>query len=199
MQQINLLQSGLVKRESELSLKSLGYLSAGVIGLVALISAFQWWQHESRLDYKKQLLAQQESLNNSIQKISDEIRAISDDSELKRVLLEKEKELNSKTQVINVLAGQEVGNTSGFANHLAGLSRQHVKGLWITNLSILSGGEQLNIQGGSLAPEYVPRYIQRLGNEDSFKGLEFKTFVLERDKTNNQVEFNVRSTQKEAS
>lgn len=198
MQQINLLQSQLIENKQQLPLKPvLGGLLALLL-LLSSISGWQWWQHSNQLARQQQLQAEQESLNLAIQNISDELRQISDDAELKRILAQRESEANNKTRVLSLLSGRRLGNTTGFAEYLAGLSRQHVAGLWITHLNILDGGEKMNLQGASLQPEYVPRYLQRLANEPNFKGLEFQTFMLERDSKERRIDFNVRSTAQEA-
>ena len=199
MQQINLLQSELRSLQKGLSVKNAASFVGIFLAVIGLITTIQYWQKYSQ---QQNLLAskqEKEQLVKDIQVISTEITGLSDDSEYKKILLVKEQELHNKEKVLTALTGQEFGNTKGFAEHFTGLSRQHVDGLWLTSLDIHAGGEKLNLQGSTFTPEYVPRYLQNLSDESSFKGVEFKTFLMERDKGSSRVDFDIRSTQKEAS
>lgn len=198
MQQINLLQPELRTSQKRLPLnKALTYTGV-LVAVIAVVSGVQWWQQYSQSQNLIAAKQDEKKLLKQIETVTSEIAAMSDDSDFKRVLLEKEQELNNKTNVLTVLSGQKFGNTKGFAEQFTGLSRQHVDGLWITALNIHAGGSKLNIQGSTYSPEQVPRYLQNLGNETSFKGVEFKTFLMERDQGSSQVNFDIRSTQKEA-
>jgi len=197
MQQINLLQSGLRSAQKRLSPNKVMTYMGGFIAVLVVISVFQWWQQTSQ---QQSLIAAKQEKDELLQKITiitTEIAAMSDDSEYKKILVSKEAELKNKELVLSALSGQEFGNTKGFAEHFTGLSRQHVEGLWLTHLDIHSGGEKLNLQGSSLSPDQVPRYLQNLSNEPSFNGVEFKTFLMEREKDSNRIDFDIRSTQKE--
>lgn len=199
MQQINLLQSDNSAIKKGLSFQTLSIVTIGLVAVLSATSFVQNWQYERKLSIKQQLQNEQQKLTLSIKTIGDQLQSVSNNTNLEHILIAKEKELANKTKVMSVLSGSQAGNTLGFADHFAGLSRQHINGLWITSLNISAGGDQMNIQGGSLAPEYVPQYLQRLGNEKSFQGLEFKHFVLERDKNDKQLDFSVYSNLMETS
>ncbi|VAW90936.1 hypothetical protein MNBD_GAMMA21-2260 [hydrothermal vent metagenome] len=197
MQQVNLLQSSFRSTHHRWTVQHAGYLMVASVAVLTVITIIQWWLLSNKED---EVLFSQKNKGDiliSIKKISAEISRISDDSELKKKLVTKEAELANKNNILHVLSGQRFGNTKGFASHLAGLSRQHVEGMWLTNLSIHHGGKKLNLQGSTFSPEHVPRYILNLSNEPSFEGVEFKTFLLERNIENNRIDFDIRSSQKE--
>jgi len=198
MQQINLFQSNLRSAHRQLPLQKAGYVLAVSVAVFTVITGIQWWLLNNKQNEKQLAQQQQKDILLEIKTISAEIARISDDSELKKNLIAKESELVNKQNILQVLSGQRFGNTNGFASHLTGLSRQHVKGMWLTNLSIHQGGEKLNLQGSTYSPEYVPRYLQNLSKEPSFKGVEFKTFLLQRNLKTNRIDFDIRSNQKEA-
>lgn len=198
MQQINLLQAELRSTQNRLAPnKVLGYMGSFVAVLV-VISVFQWWQQLGQQQNLIEARLEKDALLKKIQVITTEISATSDDSAFKKILLLKEQELQNKELVLTVLSGKAFGNTKGFAEQFTGLSRQHIDGLWLTQLDIHAGGEKLNLQGSTFTPEQVPRYLQNLSKEPSFYGVEFKTFLMERDKGSPRVDFDIRSTQKEA-
>ena len=198
MQQINLLQSSFRSTHRRWTVQNAGYILVASVAVLSVITIIQWWILSNKEDEVLLSQQQKDDILISITNISSELSKISDDSELKKKLVAKEAELANKNKILQVLAGQRFGNTKGFASHLTGLSRQHIEGMWLTNLSIHHGGKKLNIQGSTFSPEHVPRYIINLGNEPSFEGVEFKTFLLERNLETNRIDFDIRSSQKEA-
>jgi hypothetical protein len=197
MQQINLYQSELRTTQKMLSAsKALGYMGFLLV-ILAFMSFAQWWQQSNQQQRLVKIKQTKQQILKQIEVVSSELAATSDDSEFKKILVTKEKELKNKKLVLTVLAGQKFGNTHGFAEQFTGLSRQHIEGLWLTYLDIHAGGSKLNLQGSTFVPESVPLYLQNLSNEPSFKGVEFKTFLMERNKGSTRVDFDIRSTQKE--
>jgi Tfp pilus assembly protein PilN len=197
MQQINLYQAELHTTQKILSASKAMAYAGFVLFILAFISAAQWWQQNNQQERLTAIKQNKEQLLKQIEVLSAELAATSDDSEFKKVLVEKEKELKNKKLVLTVLAGQKFGNTRGFAEQFSGLARQHIEGIWLTYLDIHAGGSKLNLQGSTFTPDSVPLYLQNLSNEPSFKGVEFKTFLMERNKGSSRVDFDIRSTQKE--
>jgi len=198
MQQINLLPSGSSSTKKQLTANSAGLLLMASVVVMALVTGIQWWMLSGKENEKRVADNYQKELMLDIKTITAEINQYSNGSEFKRILVSKELELKNKQNVMDVLSGQGFGNTKGFAGHLTGLSRQHIEGLWLTNFNIHQGGEKLNIQGSTYAPEHVPKYLMKLGNEASFRGVEFKTFLMQRDHDTDRIDFDIRSNKKEA-
>jgi len=198
MQQINLFQSELRSTQSSLAGKKVVTYVGAFVAVLLVISVFQWWQQQSQQANLIAANKEKDDLLKKIQIVTTELAALSDDSEYKNILLLKEQELQNKNRVLSVLSGQKFGNTKGFADQFTGLSRQHVDGLWITHLDIHAGGEKLNLEGSTFSPSHVPHYLQKLSSEPSFSGVEFKTFLMERDEGTKRIDFDIRSTQKEA-
>lgn len=98
------------------------------------------------------------------------------DREIARLTREK----RTKGRVVNLLAGQTVGNTSGFSSYLEGLARQIESGVWLRSIAIRHGGSDLSIAGSTLDPKLVLVYLRRLSKEAAFAGTEFKSFKLQR-------------------
>ncbi|ARN73597.1 PilN domain-containing protein [Oceanicoccus sagamiensis] len=67
---------------------------------------------------------------------------------------------------------------NGFAGHLEGLARQHIDGMWLTEIQLQQGGQDLALIGRTRAPEFVPRYLQNLATESIFSGRQFKVFKM---------------------
>jgi Tfp pilus assembly protein PilN len=197
MQQINLFQASLRTPRQWLSVSQLAIAVSVLFGVLIAISSVQWWwlnRSNSQLQAAKQ---SQLKLAQRVDQLSKQITLSSNDSELKKSLSDKESELEDKQYVLQALTGKHFGNTSGFAEQFTGLARQHVNGVWLTGLYIHAGGEKLNLQGSAYEAELVPRLLQRLAQEPSFQGIEFKTMLMQRAEKSTQINFDLRSTAKE--
>lgn len=195
MQQINLYQDVLRKKADPFTPQKLLQYAGIAAGMLVMITLVQAWQHYTAKVNVAELKQQQQKLLADVQTLSTELSKISDDSLLKASIIKKEQELVNKQNVLQVLSGKQFGNAQGFADHLRGLSRQHIDGVWLTGLHIHSGGTRLNLSGSTYAPETVPKYLQNLAQEPGFRGLEFKTFLLERKDKSALVNFDIRSQQ----
>lgn len=72
-------------------------------------------------------------------------------------------------------AAPAVGN---HAEHLRGLARQSLNGLWLTGFSVGADGRRMEIRGRTLDPALLPRYIRRLNAEAAFRGHRFARLSL---------------------
>lgn len=90
------------------------------------------------------------------------------------------RELQAKRRVIRWVTDPGLSNTAGFSSHLLGLSRRTVKGLWLRGFEFAAGGHRITFRGSALHPELIPRFLQELGAEASYRGKEFRSFFLQR-------------------
>ena len=70
------------------------------------------------------------------------------------------------------------GDTRGFSSYFRAFARQSVDGLWLTGLTIASGGSQLGVQGNTLQAELVPLYMRRLASEPIMQGKAFSSLEI---------------------
>lgn len=194
LQQVNLYQAGLRKREDKLTANRFvqGLLSF-FAGLVVVYGGFYWY-----VSAKEQTLIQIQAQHvASINSLEEEMRRhtpVAMDEQLVKRLAQLDKELTNKKQVLDALSGKVLGNTRGFAEHFTGIARRRVEGMWLTGLTIAEGGTQLGLKGSSLKPELVPRFLQALSLELAFAGTEFKTFRIVRPEDHpTQVDFDIQT------
>ncbi len=88
--------------------------------------------------------------------------------------------LKGREEVMRVLEGGVIGNTTGFAEYLRGFARQTTEGLWLTGFTIGAGGDEMEIRGRMLNPSALPEYIRRLNHERVFKGRSFAALNIRR-------------------
>ncbi len=93
-------------------------------------------------------------------------------------------ELDKRRAIKEALVQHSLENSRTFSALLESLARQHVRGTWLTKVSITNGGAALGLKGKTLSAELVPVYIQQLAEEKSFTGLSFNVLELHRSEDN---------------
>ncbi|WP_210397998.1 PilN domain-containing protein [Motiliproteus sediminis] len=82
-------------------------------------------------------------------------------------------ELRARNQFGRMLDQLRPAQRIPFSALMQGLADQAVSGLWLTRISARAGGRTLQLQGETQQPELIPRYLRRLGNEESYRAAEF--------------------------
>lgn len=186
-QQINLYQPIFRKQEKIFSAVTMAQIVALMVVILGAVYAYNLWslkpvQHEmARIDIelerlREELAKQQTKLaaNTKSQLLEDEIKNIS-------------RELEQKRKIEQILSGGSFGNRDGFSDYFEGLARQHVSGLWLTNVTLLNGGTQLVLKGKTNNAELIPIYIQKLANEKAFAGLSFNVLEMTRSEEDTEI------------
>ncbi|MCB1773198.1 MAG: hypothetical protein KDI88_06240 [Gammaproteobacteria bacterium] len=68
----------------------------------------------------------------------------------------------------------------GFAAFFAGLGRNATDGIWFRRVKLAAGGAEVVLNGQTLEPALVPRFLQTLAVERAFEGLNFRDALFER-------------------
>ena len=186
LQQVNLYQDELKTQKlnySALMLLQLSIILVVVFSAAAGFRAFQLQQQQTNLVAKQK---KQKVLMVNLQKLQAEFSKRKKDTRLSRQLTEKTKELANKQKVLGILSQDEFGNTKGFIEHVSGLARQRIEGLWLTQIRIADGGTDVALRGTTSKPALLPKYLQRLSAEKAFSGTEFQSLLMARQEKNNQ-------------
>ena len=77
----------------------------------------------------------------------------------------------AKTHLLELLSNQSLGNTLGFSEPLTALARRRVTGLWLNEVRLRQGGQEVELAGSALSGELVPRLLQELSSEEVCKEL----------------------------
>lgn len=186
MQQVNLYQDELKKQKINYSALILTQLSVILIVAFSLFAGFRYFQlqqHQTSLVEQQQ---KQKMVMADLQKIQAELSLRKKDAALAKRLIERTKELANKQKVLGILSRDEFGNTAGFIEHISGLARQRIDGLWLTQIRIAGGGTDVTLQGSTSKPSLLPKYLQRLSAEKVFTGTEFESLVMARQEKKKQ-------------
>ncbi|MFP5345057.1 MAG: PilN domain-containing protein [Gammaproteobacteria bacterium] len=179
-QQINLYLPIFRGERQPFSAQTLLYALAGVAVVLMLYYGYASW---SLGPVKKELASAQQRHGMALKRLEElgqQAQANQKDAALEQEVARLDAERGAKQQALANITGGGLGNTRGFSAQIEGLARQRVEGVWLTNIVISQGGADFALNGGALAPELVPVLLQALGKEPVFKGMEFKTLLLER-------------------
>lgn len=100
--------------------------------------------------------------------------------------------IKERRQILSSLSNQNQDIGNGFSEHLSGLGRQQLTGLWLNHIELRAGGSQISLQGEMRKASLLPRYLQDLGREPVFSGLRFQLMKIEDIKeTENEMRFEV--------
>jgi len=186
LQQVNLYRDELKTQKlnySALMLLQLSIILVVVFSAAAGFRYFQLQQHQSSLVEKQQ---KQKIAMANLQKLQAELSLRKKDTTLAKRITAKTKELANKQKVLGILSQDEFGNTKGFIEHISGLARQRIEGLWLTQIRIAGGGTDVALHGTTSKAALLPKYLQRLSAEKAFAGTEFQSLLKQRQEKKKQ-------------
>lgn len=199
IQQINLYQSAVFIKTSPFAARRL--LLAVTIGMGLLLlgygmACWQLWRTESNF---AEITVQQHLAQQRIIDLQQSYPARAHSKVLALQVAQLRAEKAARLPLLTLLVDHSPDKFPGFSEHLQGLARETLTGVWLRDLALADGGHSLVLQGSALRAELVPRYVQRLSRQPSFAGLEFASLVMSRSADREEVvDFVLRSTLEEA-
>lgn len=180
MQQVNLYQP--IFRKQKKIFSALALVQAAVLVVFALggIYAYSRWQLVALDDALTSAQDQRTETQARLTEIQRATPPRARDQRLVRAVERLQVQNEFKQRSLAMLEADLGTARAGFVGQLEGLARQKVDGVWLTHLAFSAGGSDIGLAGNALAPELVPRYLQRLSAEASFAGTQFQSFLLER-------------------
>lgn len=139
-----------------------------------------WYDHRDRMleQTTRDLSAEIDDLVMNLEERSYFLAERNADPLLVAELKRREREVDDKSRVLDLLSGESVGNTDGFSAHLAALGRRHPQGLWLERIRIRDGGRDILLRGLTLDADLIPRFLAELREESVFAGTAFASFAL---------------------
>jgi len=174
MQQTINLFDHLTKRET-IAVSSQHIFIAVMVTLVAVLLVSLVSVYNARQDIT--LVQQAERDNERLQAQLSELRAESSNDS--KSMQRTRRLLKQRRQILHSLSNQQHDIGLGFSDHLAGLGRQQLKGLWLSSIELRAGGEEISLKGAMKHATLLPRYLQDLGKEPAFSGLRFQLMKIE--------------------
>jgi len=183
MQQVNLYQPTVRKRWKLFSIQMT--LSITLVMLFALFVVYYFgYQNQQKIRMNLQnAKLQEEGQLRRMEELQRKLYPKSKSQQLEQKLDLLKTERKQKSRILNRLQDQSISNTKGFSKYFKALSQQRMPELWLTNIRIHEGGEQMFLDGSALRADLVPEYLQRLATETAYKGRVFQTFSLTQPET----------------
>jgi cell division protein FtsB len=97
----------------------------------------------------------------------------SDKERLQIQITDVQAAIANRSEIINVISSNALGNRQGFSQHLFTLGEQRVDQLVVSRLVLNQGGQQVELQGTTRKPESVPLYVHRLQKSTAFAEAKF--------------------------
>ncbi len=191
-QEINLYQP--VKKKRELSFSGthvlLGILAV-VIGHV-IYGGVMLGKHYSLKAEVTQIEAQNIALMASRDEISQQL-AIYADTDVNDEIRKIEHLLANRKQIYDKLKADMFDTGNGYSGYFIAFARQHISGLWLTDVSIARAGRNLELKGQTTEANLVPKYLEKLSAETLLSGTNLSDFELDRpienEKSNTSADY----------
>lgn len=173
VQHINLLTQRKVRR---------GFLSLALVGLglltlvlAALAAKAEWQLHQQR-----QLEARTQQalvdLKAAVEKKRQTLGLAESEATGRQIALLRS-QVEAKREWAELQQKGELGSAMGYSQWLETVAAVHVDGVWLQGLDIGKGGQSVSVQGKSLNPEAVMRYIEQLN--EAFKPMNVRFTSME--------------------
>lgn len=151
----------------------------GMVAVLMVVICVLLWFSGSRLDNQLQSVsAEQTAISEQLAAAKAKKARLENNPQLDQSIASLEREVNFRRRLLDTIAPQGASPGKGFAEHLSGLARQHIDGLWFTEIQLQDGGHQMALLGQTRQPEYVPQYLQKLADEEVFAGHRFRVLRM---------------------
>jgi len=153
-----------------------------VIALLGIHAAWQGWQLHAAGQVAMLAERQATQAEAGLAQVRANYTEPTLDPTLPLQLAEREAENRKLQRLADYLKTLDTQRSSGFAMLLQGLADRHPpQGLWLTNIRLQAGGNEMALQGLTQDQELLPLYLQSLGQSTAFSGRDFARFDLQRD------------------
>lgn len=194
-QEINLYQPIFRRQRKVFTAIAMLQVSVAVLVGLLLVYGYGMWRIQALGSELTGLQKQRDSASRRLAELSKQLPGQERSRQLQAQVARLSQELDVRQQVQNLLTTGVYGNRRGFSEYLAGLARQRVEGLWLTDVEISEGERDVGIAGSALEPELVPTYVQRFSAEPAFQGRRFRTLRMERPESDpGRIDFVLRTS-----
>jgi hypothetical protein len=178
MQQINLHQPVVRRKQGTLSAQTACAALLTIVLALAGIWAFAWWQLHGMGREVDLARAQQQAQRAQQAAQTAQLDALSQE-ELDLLTAKLSAAIEVKSRAMTLIQS-ESSVRAGFAERLAALATRHVDGIWLDQLTLGASRDAMSLSGSALTPDLVPRYLQSLAGDPALRGGEIDNFVIDR-------------------
>ncbi len=177
-QQVNLLQGEFSNVALPFFAETLVPALGAILALLLLIYGYSLWQTLAPERRLTSLEASKKSQATLLEELQKRKAGRKPDPALAAEVFALDHTVGGKNRLLEALTSHGLANREGFSEHLLGLARQRVDGVWLKRIQITAGGRSMALAGKALSPEAVPKFIEELAPEPAYVGREFQTLLL---------------------
>ena len=173
-QQINLYQAQFHLQQVSLPARQMVMITGAILVCIGLTNGGLLWSNYRQAQQHAQLTQREQALQDSVAELQQRLNAQAIDTNLLAQTNEAQRQLQARQRMTQWLEKSLDSERIVFSELLSGLSRQHVQGVWLSQIAIDSGGDNLRLQGYTVKPDLLPEYLSKLSAEPAYAGREFR-------------------------
>jgi len=178
-QQINLFNPAFLDKSGRLTLKTalMGWLAVALLSVA--FAGYAGMRNRQLAQQERDVAAKVTAAQAEMQRLAGQVAGRKQDPLIAAEIARLESEIKGRDEVMAVLKGGSLGDTSGFSEHLRAFARQSFEGVWLTGLHIAASGQDVAVEGRALRAEQVPGYLRRLNSETVMQGHPFSELLMQ--------------------
>jgi Tfp pilus assembly protein PilN len=179
-QQINLYQP-ILRAEPKLFGSSAALMAvAAVFAMLAALWGYGTYKVHRLEQSAQQLKIEQAKQDQALTQASTFSASRAKPVDLEAQVKRAEADVAARTRALELLRTGAAGHTTGFADRLEALARQHVDGVWIDRMALSGATGAMSLGGATFDANLVPRYLQNLAQEKVLAGARFDQLIIDR-------------------
>ncbi len=179
LQQINLYQPIFRKEQKVFSAQTVAISIATIAMVLIGIYGFGMWKVQKAANEVAAMTAQQQSQQAMVEQNEAALSASANPQQIAARSKKLEQELAERRNALDLLRGGAAGETTGFAQRIEALARQHIDGVWLERVVLAGDAHTLSLTGYSTDADQIPHYLLALSQESALAGTRFDNFMIE--------------------
>lgn len=181
IQQINFLSSSLKPKKQPFSAFTMLIMTAIAVMVMVLFSLYAYKQTLDLQANLDALTAQKEAMQTRLDRAKETLKPREKNQLLSAEQLKLEGNLHAARRLAALMRTELGSQGKPYSAYFRGLAESTLQGLWLKQLAISHGGQNLNLSGETLQPELLPRLLQTLSSQEVFKGQNFNNVLMSRE------------------
>lgn len=179
-QQVNFYRDEFKKQVIFLSSVQIAAIAGTFVVVFGVLTAIQANMMNTLEESANLALAQKQRMSDQLAIIEGNFVEPTEDPSLQNEIVEIDEKIKSKNVLVNFLGGQSRKKTFSFSSVMSGLAEKNIQGIWLTQFSIKTEGNNYRLVGNTQHPDLIPQYIDQLKTSPILSGTSFSLFDLER-------------------
>jgi len=179
-QSINFYQEEFRKPEIKFPARQLLQVIAGVLLLVTLSGAYQYWLVGDLSHSIEQARAENTLLENSIAERKNALELVKTDPKLEVKLAQLKTKNIDKRRLASYINKMGLDSENSVTGYYKALSENEISGLWLSKIILYRNASDIALEGVTRNASDVSIYIEKMKNKPVFGGVSFHMIKLKK-------------------